>query len=123
VANALSMTLKVPPYAEVANAVGAVLCEVAQRIHITVTQPVRGTFRVYTEASPKDFSGVDAAIAHAKELAAAAASHNALSAGSDGVTVAFSQTDNSVNNDIDGNMFFEAIVTASASGAPRVRTH
>jgi N-methylhydantoinase A/oxoprolinase/acetone carboxylase beta subunit len=121
VAEALGMQLRVPPYAEVANAVGAVLGEVSQRIHITVTQPVRGTFRVYTKGGPKDFAGVDAAIAHAKELAAAEAAQNAISAGADGTTVAFSQTDNTVNNDIDGNMFFEAIVTATASGAPRTR--
>jgi N-methylhydantoinase A/oxoprolinase/acetone carboxylase beta subunit len=119
VASALDMALKVPHYADVANAVGAVLGEVSQRIHITVTQPVRGTFRVYTKSGPKDFAGVDAAITHAKELAAAEATQNALSAGADGVQVAFSQTDNTVNNDIDGNMFFEAIVTATASGAPR----
>ncbi len=118
VADALGMELVVPQYAEVANAVGAVLGEVSQRIHITVTQPVRGTFRVYTKGGPKDFVGVEAAIAQAKELAATEATQNALDAGADGVTVSFSQSDNQVNNDIDGNMFFEAIVTATASGAP-----
>jgi N-methylhydantoinase A/oxoprolinase/acetone carboxylase beta subunit len=123
VAGALGMQLRVPQYAEVANAVGAVLGEVSQRIHITVTQPVRGTFRVYTKGGPKDFAGVEPAIAHAKELAAAEATQNALSAGADGVAVSFSQTDNTVNNDIDGNMFFEAIVTATASGAPCMRAH
>jgi N-methylhydantoinase A/oxoprolinase/acetone carboxylase beta subunit len=122
VAEALGMALVVPRYAEVANAVGAVLGEVSQRIHITVTQPVRGTFRVYTKGGPKDFAGVEAAIAHAKELAADEATQNALSAGADGTTVVFSQTDNTVNNDIDGNMFFEAVVTATASGAPCTRT-
>ena len=35
----------------------------------------------------------------------------------------FSQADNSVDNDIDGNMFFEAVVTATASGAPRRAGH
>jgi N-methylhydantoinase A/oxoprolinase/acetone carboxylase beta subunit len=121
VAKALGLQLKLPRYAEVANAVGAVLGEVSQRIHITVTQPVRGTFRVFTKGGPKDFVGVDAAITHAKELAAAEATQNALSAGADEVCVSFSQTDNTVNNDIDGNMFFEAIVTATASGAPCMR--
>jgi N-methylhydantoinase A/oxoprolinase/acetone carboxylase beta subunit len=121
VAQALGMELKLPRYAEVANAVGAVLGEVSQRIHITVTQPVRGTFRVFTKGGPKDFIGVEVAIAHAKELAAAEATQNALSAGADSVSVSFSQTDNTVNNDIDGNMFFEAIVTATASGAPCIR--
>jgi N-methylhydantoinase A/oxoprolinase/acetone carboxylase beta subunit len=121
VASALGMALMVPQYAEVANAVGAVLGEVSQRVHITVTQPVRGTFRVYTRGGPKDFAGVEAAIAHAKELAAAEATQNALGAGADVVSVTFSQTDNTVNNDIDGNMFFEAIVTATASGAPMTK--
>jgi N-methylhydantoinase A/oxoprolinase/acetone carboxylase beta subunit len=123
VAQALGMALVVPPFAEVANAVGAVLGEVSQRIHITVTQPVRGTFRVFTKSGPKDFAGVDAAIAHARELAALEATQNALDAGADGVRVDFSQSDNMVNNDIDGNMFFEAIVTATASGAPCMRKH
>ena len=121
VAQSLGLQLVVPPYAQVANAVGAVLGEVSQRIHITVTQPVRGTFRVYTKAGPKDFAGVEAAVAHARELAAAEATHNALEAGANGVRVDFSQSDNTVNNDIDGNMFFEAIVTATASGAPCTR--
>jgi N-methylhydantoinase A/oxoprolinase/acetone carboxylase beta subunit len=121
VANSLGLELVVPPYAQVANAVGAVLGEVSQRIHITVTQPVRGTFRVYTKAGPKDFAGVEAAVAHARELAATEATQNALTAGANGVRVDFSQSDNSVNNDIDGNMFFEAIVTATASGAPCTR--
>ena len=123
VASALGMPLVVPRYAEVANAVGAVLGQVAQRIHITVTQPVRGTFRVFAKEGPQDFAGVEAAIAHAKKLAAAEATHNALSAGADQVQVTFSQRDNTVNNDIDGAMFFEAIVTATASGAPRMGGH
>ena len=121
VAAALDMELRVPPYAEVANAVGAVLGEVSQRVHITVTQPVRGSFRVFAKGGPTDFAGVAPALAHARELAAAEATQSALAAGADGVRVDFSQTDNTVNNDIDGNMFFEAIVTATATGAPRMR--
>jgi N-methylhydantoinase A/oxoprolinase/acetone carboxylase beta subunit len=123
VARSLGMELRVPRYAEVANAVGAVLGEVSQRVHITVTQPVRGTFRVYTRDGPRDFAGVEAALALARERAAAQATHNALDAGASTVSVAFSQTDNTVNNDIDGNMFFEAIVTATASGAPLARSY
>jgi N-methylhydantoinase A/oxoprolinase/acetone carboxylase beta subunit len=121
VAEGLGMALVVPRFAEVANAVGAVLGEVSQRTHVTVTQPVRGTFRVYTKSGPKDFAGVEAAVAHARELAAAEATQNALAAGADGVRVDFSQRDNAVSNDIDGHMFFEAIVTATASGMPCTR--
>jgi N-methylhydantoinase A/oxoprolinase/acetone carboxylase beta subunit len=119
VARSLGMELQVPRFAEVANAVGAVLGEVSQRVHLTVTQPVRGTFRVFAHGGPQDFPKVELALAHARELAAEQARANALAAGAATVQVDFSQVDNSVNNDIDGNMFFEAIVTATASGSPR----
>jgi hypothetical protein len=111
--------LLVPAHAEVANAVGAVLGQVSQRVHLTVTQPVRGTFRVFTKAGPKDFADLTAAVEHAQEQAAEEASLNAIEAGAEQVSVNFSRRSNSVNNDIDGNMFFEAVITATATGAPR----
>lgn len=120
VARSLGLQLKIPAHAEVANAVGAVLGQVSQRTHLTVTQPVRGTFRVFTRNGPQDYAGLEAALEHARALAAEEATANALEAGAAQVEIAFSQKDNAVNNDIDGNMFFEAVVTATASGAPRV---
>jgi N-methylhydantoinase A/oxoprolinase/acetone carboxylase beta subunit len=119
VARGLGVRLVVPPHAEVANAVGAVLGQVAQRVHITVTQPVRGTFKVFTPDGPQDFRGLDAAIAQARSLAAQEAHARALAAGAVDAQVVFSQEDNQVNNDIDGNVFFEATVTATAWGLPR----
>ena len=119
VARGLGVRLVVPPHAEVANAVGAVLGQVAQRVHITVTQPVRGTFKVFTPDGPQDFRGLDAAIAQARALAGKEAHARALAAGAVDAQVVFSQEDNQVNNDIDGNVFFEATVTATAWGRPR----
>ncbi len=119
VAQGLGVRLVVPPHAEVANAVGAVLGQVAQRVHITVTQPVRGTFKVFTSDGPQDFRGLDAAIAQARSLAAKEAHARALAAGALEPQVVFSQEDNQVNNDIDGNVFFEATVTATAWGEPQ----
>jgi N-methylhydantoinase A/oxoprolinase/acetone carboxylase beta subunit len=119
VAQGLGVRLVVPSHAEVANAVGAVLGQVAQRVHITVTQPVRGTFKVFTPDGPQDFRGLDAAIAQARTLAAQEAHARALAAGAVDAQVVFSQEDNQVNNDIDGNVFFEATVTATAWGRPR----
>ena len=123
VASSLGMALQVPEFSEMANAVGAVLGQVSQRVHLTVTQHVKGIFRVFTKVGPKDFSGLESAIAHARELAEVEARLNALDAGADSITVQFSQTDNRVNNDIDGNMFFEAVVTATASGPPVTKTY
>jgi hypothetical protein len=73
VARGLGVQLVVPPHAHVANAVGAVLGQVAQRVHMTVTQPVRGTFKVFTPDGPLDFRVLDAALAHARVTTAEAA--------------------------------------------------
>jgi len=118
VARGLGVALVLPQHAEVANAVGAVLGQVSQRVHITLTQPARGVFKVFTAQGPVDFGDLVSAVAHAQALAGAQASERALAAGADGVAVVFSQRNNSVDNDIDGNVFFEAVVTATASGAP-----
>jgi N-methylhydantoinase A/oxoprolinase/acetone carboxylase beta subunit len=122
VAAALGVRLELPPFAVVASAVGAVLGQVSQRVHLTVSQPVRGVYRVFARSGPCDFSTVAAAIAHAQGLASAEAMHHALEAGAAHATVALSQSDNQVHNDIDGDMFFEARVTATASGPPVTRS-
>jgi hypothetical protein len=110
--------LVMPPHADVANAVGAVLGQVAQRVHLTVTQPVRGTYRVFGPNGPHDFANLDDALALARSQAAALALQRAHDAGASAPTVSFSQEDNAVTNDIDGHLFFEARITATASGAP-----
>ncbi len=118
VARGLGMVLALPRFAEVANAVGAVLGRVSQRVHVTVTQPVRGVFRVFAAAGPRDFDTLAPAIAHAQQLAGADALVQALDAGAAHAEVVLSQRDNRVDNDIDGAMFFESRVTATASGPP-----
>lgn len=122
VAQALGTELRLPQHAEVANAVGAVLGQVSQRVHLSVTQPQRGIYRVFTRSGPRDFATVDEAIAHAQGLASAQAHEQALAAGAAEVTVSLSRLDNAVRNDIDGDLFFEARVTATASGPPHTRT-
>jgi len=121
VARCLGMALELPPFAEVANAVGAGLGQVSQRVHVTVSQPVRGVFRVFAASGPRDFDTLAPAIGHAQELASAQAQTRALAAGAAQTSVLLSQLDNQVNNEIDGNMFFEARVTATACGPPLTR--
>lgn len=118
VARGLGIELVLPPFGEVANAVGSVFGRVSQRVHMTVTQPVRGVYRVFTPDGPRDFAALDDALVLARDLAAGEARLRALQAGAAEVDVRFNQSDNSVSNDIDGHMFFEAIVTAIASGPP-----
>ena len=118
VARGLGVQLVVPPHAHVANAVGAVLGQVAQRVHMTVTQPVRGTFKVFTPAGPVDFRVLDEALTHARALAADEARARALAAGAAAVALSFGQLDNRVENEIDGDVFFESTVSVTASGPP-----
>jgi N-methylhydantoinase A/oxoprolinase/acetone carboxylase beta subunit len=122
VARSLGMVLELPQHAEVANAVGAVLGQVSQRVHVTVSQPVRGVFRVFASTGPRDFDALAPAIAHAQQLASAEAQLRAIDAGAASAAVVLSRWDNQVQNDIDGNMFFEARVTATASGPALTRT-
>lgn len=121
VARGLRVGLYMPRFAEVANAVGAVLGEVSQRVHLTITQPVRGSFRVFAANGPKDFPQLEAAVGHARELAAAEATALARQAGASSVEVVFAHDENSVRNDIDGDVFFEMRLTAIASGPPCMR--
>jgi N-methylhydantoinase A/oxoprolinase/acetone carboxylase beta subunit len=123
VARGLGIALVLPPFGEVANAVGSVFGQVSQRVHMTVTQPVRGVYRVFTPEGPRDFAALNAALELARELAGVEAQAQALQAGAASVTISFAQSDNSVSNDIDGHMFFEAIVTAIASGQPVTLGH
>jgi hypothetical protein len=88
-------------------------------VHITVTQPVRGTFKVFTPQGPQDLRTLPEALALARSLAGAQAQTSALAAGASDVQLAFSQADNQVLNEIDGDVFFEATVTATAWGPPR----
>ncbi len=123
VAQSLGVQLLMPPHANVANAVGAVLGKVSQRVHITVSQPVKGVFRVFTQAGPRDFEALAPAISLAQQLAGEEATTRALQAGAASTEIVFSQSDNQVDNDIDGRLFFEARVTATASGPPMVKAH
>ena len=123
VARGLGIALVLPPFGEVANAVGSVFGQVSQRVHMTVTQPVRGVYRVFTPEGPRDFAALSPALELARELAGVEAQARALQAGAASTTLSFTQSDNSVSNDIDGHMFFEAIVTAIASGPPSTLGH
>jgi hypothetical protein len=123
VAAALGMELVLPMHAEVANAVGAVLGQVTQRVHLTVTQPVRGVFRVFTHAGPRDFAALEEALSHARESAAREATELALEAGAASVGLAWQVDNTSADDDAGNSIFFEARVTASASGPPRTAMH
>ena len=119
VASRLSAELEVPRYAQVANAIGAVIGNVIQKAEVAITQPSQGAFRVHTSEGPRDFINLDQAVGFAEQLAAEAAQTLAREAGADGIRTVLSRRDNRVDHPIDGSVFFGATVRAVASGRPR----
>ena len=107
----------VPDYAEVANAVGAVVGRVRVRHSCTITQPTRGQYRVHLDDQPT-FGSVDNAVARATELLTEAALAAADRAGAATPDVASDwQARTAV---VEGReIFVEGTLTVEASGRPR----
>lgn len=120
VASRLNATLVVPDYAEVANAVGAVMGNVIQKAEIAITQPSQGAFRVHTSAGPRDFNDLERAVRLAEDMAVDAARSLAWRAGAGDVETVLSRRENRVDDRLDGSVFFNATIRAIASGRPRV---
>ncbi len=117
-AKGLSIALTVPGRAGVAGAVGAVASKVVQRARITVTQPSQGTYRVHENGGPRDFQQLEQALEHADGLARNAALRLAQRAGATVPELLVRIDQNRVDHDIDGSVFFEATVCATATGIP-----
>lgn len=109
----------VPADTDVANALGAVVGQVRVSAQVQVSQPRPGLYRLASPAGIADFADEDEALAQAERMARAAAAAGAAEAGADTVEVAVSRDIRAA--DIDGERaFVEAIVTARASGRPRI---
>jgi len=120
-ARRLGVDLRLPQHAEVANAYGAVMGSGVQRIQVTVTQPVHGTFIVHGDEGPVTYNDLARALAHAEEIAVRRVRVQAASAGAAVVEIQLSRDENHVHHDLDGDLFLETRVTATASGRPDCR--
>jgi len=120
VADKLQAELIVPRYAEVANAVGAVMGNVVQKAEIAITQPMLGGFRVHASDGPRDFGDLDQALSYAEGIASDTARTLARDAGAVEVETVLSRRENRVDDPLDGSVFFGATIRAIASGRPRV---
>ena len=119
-AQMLGAELRLPENAEVANAYGAVLGSVVQRAHVTVAQPRNGTFMLYSKREPMKFHDLEQAMRHAKVLASGEAEALALAAGSKHAEISLTSINNHVDHDIDGELFLETRITATATGRPSI---
>ncbi len=116
VADSMHIGLHLPQHADVANAFGAVMGSVIQRAQVTVTQPQHGIFCLFHDDQPQQFESIDAAKQQAREIVSKLAQQKALDAGAINPTVTLKYDDIHVQDDIDGELFLESTVIATAIG-------
>jgi len=115
VARRLGAELDLPDGAEVANAIGAAVAGIRQKVQIVVTSPAQALFRVHLTTGVRDFGKADDAIAHARDVARAAALERAQRAGSKSPSVELAVDDRRIRDAGGGEVFVEAIITATAT--------
>jgi hypothetical protein len=108
--------LHLPEHGDVANAFGAVMGSVIQRAQITVTQPQHGIFCLFHGDQPQHFESLAAARAEAEQLVTGMARAKAVQAGAIDPTVTLKFDDIHVQDEIDGELFLESTVIATAIG-------
>ena len=116
VADSMYIGLHLPEYGEVANAYGAVMGSVIQRAQITVTQPQHGTFLLFHRDQPQTFESLQAAKAEAREIVTRLARQKAIEAGAIDPSVSVEVDDVHVRDEVDGELFLESTVVATAIG-------
>jgi N-methylhydantoinase A/oxoprolinase/acetone carboxylase beta subunit len=115
VARRLGARLVLPDGADVANAIGAAVAGIRQKVQLVVTSPGQGVFRVHLNTGVKDFRTADDAIAYATTIAGKLAQERACRAGSSAPTLDVAIDDRRIREFGGGEIFVEAIVTATAS--------
>jgi hypothetical protein len=117
-ARKLGIDLELPGHGEVANAFGAVMGVVTQRASLVVTQPLHGRFIVHHGSEPREFPELALALDCARTLVREKAEHLARKAGAGTVAVSLAEDARHVEHEVDGELFLETVVTATASGRP-----
>ncbi len=117
----LGVELTLPERAEVANAFGAVMGSIVQSAQVTVTQPLHGSFIVHSDREPLQFKDLKTAIETAERIATENVRLMAASAGASSIEVRLSSDANHVHHDLDGELFLETRIIATATGRPDCR--
>ncbi|TWG92413.1 N-methylhydantoinase A/oxoprolinase/acetone carboxylase beta subunit [Mesorhizobium sp. J18] len=109
----------VPADTDVANALGAVVGQVRVSAEARVSQPNEGLFRVSAGTTIRDFPDEEAAMAFAQETIRRIARERAEAAGAEEARTVLENDIRAAT--VEGQRkFIEAIVTAVASGRPRI---
>lgn len=121
-AEQLHTGLVIPDHAEVANALGAVVNGVVQRLRVLV-RPNDLRFRFYLPEGVQDFLDINSGIAHAQKVASAHLQTLARQAGAEQTEVQMSRQNHMVPDGYGagGEIFVEAELIFTAVGAPGLK--
>jgi N-methylhydantoinase A/oxoprolinase/acetone carboxylase beta subunit len=115
----LGARMILPDHAGVANAIGAVVGQVSQRVSGLVSSPGEGRFTAHLPDGPQVYDDRDAALAAMEAALMAEVCARARAAGAAELSVTTHREIREVS--VEGRpMFVEAAVSATASGRPRV---
>ena len=116
VADRMYIGLSLPEHADVANAFGAVMGSVIPRAQVTVTQPQHGIFCLFHDDRPQKFESLEAAREEACRIVTRLAEQRAVAAGAIEPAITLEYDDVHVKDKIDGELFLESTVIATAIG-------
>ncbi len=115
----LGCRMVLPEHAGVANAIGAVVGQVSQRVSGLVSSPAEGRFVAHLAEGLKAFGDREAALSAMEAALVAEAEARARAAGAEEVQLRVARDVREA--EVEGrSMFIEATVTVTASGRPRV---
>ena len=115
----LGCEMILPEHAGVANAIGAVVGQVSQRVQGMITAPAEGRFAAHLPDGVQVFNTLDEALGVMQAHLVAEATARAIRAGA--VDVHLTQSRDVKQAEIEGRtLFIEATLCATASGRPRV---
>ncbi|SNR49332.1 hydantoinase/oxoprolinase N-terminal domain-containing protein [Puniceibacterium sediminis] len=115
----LNGVVELPEHGDVANAIGAVVGQVAMRRTGVVTAPAEGRYRVHLTDGPQDFSAAEDAMLRLESVLGSEARAAAEAAGAVDISVTLRRDVKVVEAEA-REVFIEAVVTAEASGRPRI---
>ncbi len=112
----LGFDLHLTQNGDVAGAVGAVMGSVTQQAQITISQPEYGEFYLFHKTKPQKFYNLQEAIAWAEKIVTEEAGELAANAGATSIDIVLSRNENQVSHDIDGELFLDCQIAATATG-------
>jgi N-methylhydantoinase A/oxoprolinase/acetone carboxylase beta subunit len=118
IARRLRTNVIIPPHADVSNAVGAVAGGILQRVVVTITQPNDGVYRAHLPEGLRDFTDLEAAVAHARNVAAGEAGELARRAGAADIEFKHERDDKVFEQPGGMRIFMESQVAVTAFGRP-----